>query len=68
MGLRNGAYKDGDFMVNIWFESGGTPTEAVEEQIQFFGEEIIPVLQRECGGPRERSETPAELVPGVPVG
>jgi alkanesulfonate monooxygenase SsuD/methylene tetrahydromethanopterin reductase-like flavin-dependent oxidoreductase (luciferase family) len=69
MGLKESAYAEGDFMVNIWFESGGTPHEAVEEQIQFFGEEIIPVLQRECGGALERPETTVELVPdGVGVG
>jgi alkanesulfonate monooxygenase SsuD/methylene tetrahydromethanopterin reductase-like flavin-dependent oxidoreductase (luciferase family) len=63
MGLKETAYADGDFMVNIWFESGGTPREAVEEQIQFFGEEIIPVLHRECGGGIERPETTVELAP-----
>jgi alkanesulfonate monooxygenase SsuD/methylene tetrahydromethanopterin reductase-like flavin-dependent oxidoreductase (luciferase family) len=69
MGLKQSAYADGDFMVNIWFESGGTPHEAIEEQIQFFGEEVIPVLQRECGGGVERPETTVELVPdGIPVG
>ncbi|MCW2990655.1 MAG: luciferase [Solirubrobacterales bacterium] len=69
MGLKETAYAEGDFIVNCWFESGGTPREAVEEQIQFFGEEIIPELQRNCGGARQRSETPAQLVPdGLPVG
>ncbi len=63
MGLKESAYAEGDFMVNIWFESGGTPHEAVEEQIQFFGEEVIPVLQRECGGGVERPETTVDLVP-----
>jgi alkanesulfonate monooxygenase SsuD/methylene tetrahydromethanopterin reductase-like flavin-dependent oxidoreductase (luciferase family) len=68
MGLKESAYADGDFIVNIWFESGGTPHEAVEEQIQFFGEEIIPVLHRECGGAIDRPDTTVELVPdGVPV-
>ncbi len=69
MGLKQSAYPDGDFIVNIWFESGGTPHEAVEEQVQFFGEEIIPVLHRECGGAVERPDTTVELAPnGVPVG
>jgi alkanesulfonate monooxygenase SsuD/methylene tetrahydromethanopterin reductase-like flavin-dependent oxidoreductase (luciferase family) len=68
MGLKERAYADGDFIVNVWFESGGMPHEAVEEQIQFFGEEIIPVLHRECGGAIERPDTTVELVPdGVPV-
>ncbi len=50
MGLKEHAYGDGDFLTNIWFESGGVSHEAVEEQIQFFGEEVLPVLRQECGG------------------
>ncbi|WP_259314515.1 LLM class flavin-dependent oxidoreductase [Capillimicrobium parvum] len=63
MGLKETAYADGDFITNIWFESGGTPHEAVEEQIQFFGEEIIPELRRNCGGSPERAESTVQLVP-----
>jgi alkanesulfonate monooxygenase SsuD/methylene tetrahydromethanopterin reductase-like flavin-dependent oxidoreductase (luciferase family) len=67
MGLKEHAYGDGDFLTNIWFESGGVSHEAVEEQIQFFGEEILPVLRQECGGGPERAETSVELVPDAAV-
>jgi alkanesulfonate monooxygenase SsuD/methylene tetrahydromethanopterin reductase-like flavin-dependent oxidoreductase (luciferase family) len=63
MGLKEYAYGDSDFITNMWFESGGVSHEAVEEQIQFFGEEVLPVLRRECGGGPERAESTVQLVP-----
>jgi alkanesulfonate monooxygenase SsuD/methylene tetrahydromethanopterin reductase-like flavin-dependent oxidoreductase (luciferase family) len=63
MRLKEIAYPEGDFLTNIWFESGGVSHEAVEEQIQFFGEEVLPVLRRECGGSPERADTTVSLVP-----
>jgi len=63
LGLKEHAYPDGDFITNIWFESGGLAHEAIEEQIQFFGEEILPELRRECGGSPERPVANANLVP-----
>jgi alkanesulfonate monooxygenase SsuD/methylene tetrahydromethanopterin reductase-like flavin-dependent oxidoreductase (luciferase family) len=63
MGLKEHAYPDGDFITNIWFESGGVAREAVEEQIQFFGEEVLPVLRNECGGSPQRAESTVKLVP-----
>jgi alkanesulfonate monooxygenase SsuD/methylene tetrahydromethanopterin reductase-like flavin-dependent oxidoreductase (luciferase family) len=63
MRLKEYAYGDSDFITNIWFESGGMSHEAVEEQIQFFGEEILPELRRECGGSPERPESTVQLVP-----
>ncbi|MDX6685646.1 MAG: hypothetical protein QOF86_1774 [Baekduia sp.] len=63
MGLKETAYPEGDFLTNIWFESGGVSHEAVEEQIQFFGEEILPVLRRECGGSPQRADSTVSLVP-----
>ncbi len=65
MGLKETAYPDGDFMVNMWFESGGTSPESVEEQIQFFGEEILPELRNNCGGSMERPDSTVQLVPDV---
>lgn len=63
MALKEHAYPDGDFITNIWFESAGLSHEAVEEQIQFFGEEVLPELRRECGGGPERPESEVELLP-----
>lgn len=69
MELKDVAYPDGDFITNIWFESAGLSHEAVEEQIQFFGEEVLPELRRECGGGPERAPVDVSLTPGdqVPV-
>ena len=64
MGLKQSAYADGDFMVNIWFESGGVSQEAVEEQIQFFGEEIIPVLHASAAA---RHSSPIALFSWCPT-
>jgi alkanesulfonate monooxygenase SsuD/methylene tetrahydromethanopterin reductase-like flavin-dependent oxidoreductase (luciferase family) len=63
MNLKETAYGGGDFLTNIWFESGGTSPESVEEQIQFFGEEILPELRRNCGGGVERPRSGVQLVP-----
>src|SRR5712691_3624054 len=45
-----------DFMFCAWFETGGFHTEEIEAQMQFFAEEIMPVLQRECGGSPDHPE------------
>jgi alkanesulfonate monooxygenase SsuD/methylene tetrahydromethanopterin reductase-like flavin-dependent oxidoreductase (luciferase family) len=42
-------YED-DFAVMNWFELGGFEGQEIEEQIQIYAEEIMPVLERECGG------------------
>jgi alkanesulfonate monooxygenase SsuD/methylene tetrahydromethanopterin reductase-like flavin-dependent oxidoreductase (luciferase family) len=71
--VRDACYPDGDFIVNVWFEAGGLSHEELEDQIQFFGEEILPELRRECGGAPVRPETSvqAQMLPGrdlkVPV-
>ena len=67
MGLKEHAYPEGDFITNIWFESAGLSHEAVEEQIQFFGEEVLPELRRECGGGPERPAVDVELTPADAV-
>ena len=63
MNLKETAYGEGDFLTNIWFEAGGTAKESVEEQIQFFGEEIIPELKRNCGGGVDRQPSGVQLIP-----
>jgi hypothetical protein len=39
-----------DFAVMNWFELGGFEGSEIEEQMQIYAEEIMPVLERECGG------------------
>lgn len=50
-----------DFMFNAWFELAGFATGEVEAQMQYFAEEIMPVLHKECGGHREREASTADL-------
>jgi len=38
-----------DFMFHTWFELGGFHSEEIENQMQYFAEEIMPVLHREYG-------------------
>ena len=52
--LRDDVYSEGDMIVNVWFEAGGLSQQEIEDQIQCFGEEVLPVLRRECGGSPER--------------
>src|SRR5712692_3763905 len=52
-----------DFMFCAWFELGGFHTEEIEAQMQYFAEEILPVLRRECGGGSQQQESTVELVP-----
>jgi alkanesulfonate monooxygenase SsuD/methylene tetrahydromethanopterin reductase-like flavin-dependent oxidoreductase (luciferase family) len=49
-----------DFMFHAWFETGGFSGEEVEAQMQYFAEEIMPVLHKECGR-LPRSESSADL-------
>ena len=39
-----------DFCFMAWFELGGFDAREIEEQMQIFAEEVMPVLARECGG------------------
>jgi alkanesulfonate monooxygenase SsuD/methylene tetrahydromethanopterin reductase-like flavin-dependent oxidoreductase (luciferase family) len=68
--LRENAYLNGDMCLNLRFESGGMSHEEVEEQIAFFGEEILPELRRECGGGPEHPDvsSTSDLLPRHPVG
>ncbi|MEK6439490.1 LLM class flavin-dependent oxidoreductase [Pseudonocardia sp. T1-2H] len=38
-----------DFMFHAWFEAGGFSATETEAQMQYFAEEIMPVLHREYG-------------------
>jgi hypothetical protein len=57
-----------DFMFHTWFESAGFQGEEIEAQMQYFAEEIMPVLHRECGRiEREPSSVDLDVQPRVPV-
>ncbi|MBF6568268.1 MAG: LLM class flavin-dependent oxidoreductase [Candidatus Binataceae bacterium] len=43
-----GGYED--FILNAWFETNGFEGREVEDQMQYFAEEVRPLLARECGG------------------
>jgi alkanesulfonate monooxygenase SsuD/methylene tetrahydromethanopterin reductase-like flavin-dependent oxidoreductase (luciferase family) len=46
-----------DFCFMGWFELGGFDPKEIEEQMQMFAEEVMPVIARECGG---KVELPAK--------
>jgi len=54
-----------DFMFNAWFELGGFEGSEIEDQMQLFAEEVMPVLRRECGGSPEKEESNLEFVPDI---
>ena len=39
-----------DFSFLGWFELGGFEGREIEDQMQLFAEEVMPVIARECGG------------------
>ncbi len=39
-----------DFMFHSWFELGGFEGKEIEDQMQYFAEEVMPLLARACGG------------------
>ena len=39
-----------DFAFNAWFEKGGFQSKEIEDQMQYFAEEVTPLLARACGG------------------
>jgi hypothetical protein len=49
-----------DFLFGAWFELGGFTGGETEAQMQYFAEEVMPVLHRECGR-LPRSESSADL-------
>ncbi len=52
-----------DFMFTAWFEAGGYSTEEIEEQMEVFAAEVMPVLRRECGGGPTLQESSGHVVP-----
>lgn len=56
-----------DFMLNCWFEIGGFAGSEVEDQMRCFAEEVMPVLERECGGRASFPDSTVELVPDLPI-
>jgi alkanesulfonate monooxygenase SsuD/methylene tetrahydromethanopterin reductase-like flavin-dependent oxidoreductase (luciferase family) len=42
-----------DFMFGSWFEQPGLGYEQIRDQMLLFSEEVMPVLQKECGGSPE---------------
>ena len=52
-----------DFLFTAWFEAGSYSTEEIEEQMQIFASEVMPVLRRECGGGPNLPESTVQLVP-----
>ncbi len=61
--LRDAVYSEGDFIVNLEFEHGSANHQETEEQMQYFAEEIMPELRRECGGAPELPDTTVDLEP-----
>jgi hypothetical protein len=45
-----------DFCFLGWFELGGFEGREIEDQMQLFAEEVMPVIARECGGKVELPE------------
>ncbi|MGH8013080.1 MAG: LLM class flavin-dependent oxidoreductase [Candidatus Binataceae bacterium] len=52
-----------DFMFHTWFETGGFEGREIEDQMQYFAEEVKPMLARACGGQVENPELGPQLVP-----
>ncbi len=52
-----------DFMFHTWFELGGFRGEEIEEQMQYFAEEAMPILRRACGGQVENPVSTTDLNP-----
>jgi hypothetical protein len=50
-----------DLHLLAWFELAGYTTEEIEAQMQFFAEEIAPVVRREYGGGVELPDSRVDL-------
>jgi hypothetical protein len=61
--MKETAYPDGDFIVQLDFEQGVASYEECEEQMQFFAEELMPELRKECGGAPDLQESTVSLEP-----
>src|SRR5438105_4335462 len=51
-------------MFTAWFEAGGYSTKEIEDQMEVFAAEVMPVLRRECGGGPKLQES---TVHGAPL-
>jgi hypothetical protein len=56
------------FHVRAWFETGGFSGEEVEQQMQYFAEEVLPLLGRACGGQVKNPKLAQDLTPRVKAG
>ncbi len=55
-----------DFSFLAWFELGGFEGREIEDQMQLFAEEVMPVIARECGGKAELPSVGIDYV-GAPA-
>ncbi len=63
MELKEAAYAEGDFIVNLEFEQCVANYRECEEQMQIFAEEVMPELRRACGGGVELPDSTVDLEP-----
>jgi uncharacterized membrane protein len=61
-----GGYED--MMFNSYFDFGGFEGTELEEQVQLYAEEVMPILAKECGGRVEFPESTVNLVPELREG
>ena len=66
MAMKETVYAEGDFIVNLEFEHGVATYQETEEQMQYFAEELMPELRRECGGGPKFPDSNVDLTPGYP--
>jgi alkanesulfonate monooxygenase SsuD/methylene tetrahydromethanopterin reductase-like flavin-dependent oxidoreductase (luciferase family) len=66
MELKDTVGYEEDFAVLNWFELGGFAGTEIEEQIQIYAEEVMPVLERECGGRPNLPVSNISFEPTVP--
>ncbi|MBV8770808.1 MAG: hypothetical protein JO166_00565 [Deltaproteobacteria bacterium] len=52
-----------DYMVNAWFETRGSEGREIEDQMQYFAEEVTPLLRRACGGQVQNPPLAVNLAP-----
>jgi hypothetical protein len=63
MAMKETVYAEGDFIVNLEFEHGVATYQETEEQMQYFAEELMPELRRECGGGPDLPDSTVNLTP-----
>ena len=52
-----------DMIFNSYFDFGGFSGPELEEQVQIYAQEVMPILARECGGRVDFPESTVNLVP-----